>query len=137
MHFGISLWCQATDWPELRSTAVLVDRLGYDHLWVTDHLLPIYGRDDMPVYEAWTALAALAGATEQVTLGPLVSPITFRNPALLSKMAVTLDHATGGRAILGLGAGWFEREHVAFGLGFGAGPAERVAWLSEALPVIR
>jgi alkanesulfonate monooxygenase SsuD/methylene tetrahydromethanopterin reductase-like flavin-dependent oxidoreductase (luciferase family) len=137
MRIGISLWCQATDWPELRSTAVLVDRLGYDHLWVTDHLMPIYGRDDLPVYEAWTALAALAGTTQRVKLGPLVSPITFRNPGLLTRMAITLDHVTGGRAILGLGAGWFEREHRSFGLGFGASPGERVAWLSEALPLIR
>jgi alkanesulfonate monooxygenase SsuD/methylene tetrahydromethanopterin reductase-like flavin-dependent oxidoreductase (luciferase family) len=137
MRFGISLWCQGTDWPELRSAATLVDRLGYDHLWVTDHLLPIYGRDDMPVYEAWTTLAALAGTTHHVTLGPLVSPVTFRNPGLLTRMAITLDHASGGRVILGLGAGWFEREHESFGLEFGASPRERVTWLSEALPVIR
>lgn len=137
MRLGVSLWCQATDWPELRSTAALVDRLGYDSLWVTDHLLPIYGREDMPVFEAWTTLAALSGATNRVMLGPLVSPNTFRNPGLLAKMAVTLDHASGGRAILGLGAGWFEREHRAFGLDFGTGPRERVSWLSEALPIIR
>jgi alkanesulfonate monooxygenase SsuD/methylene tetrahydromethanopterin reductase-like flavin-dependent oxidoreductase (luciferase family) len=137
MRFGISLWCQATDWPALQSAAALVDRLGYDELWMTDHLLPIYGHEDMPVYEAWTALAALASTTQQVALGPLVSPITFRTPALLAKMAVTLDHASGGRAILGLGAGWFEREHRALGIGFGEGPRERVAWLTEALPLIR
>ena len=81
--------------------------------------------------------AAWAQATERVRIGLMVGANTFRNPALVAKMATTLDHLSNGRAILGIGAAWFGEEHEAFGLEFGSGPPERLRWLAEALPVIR
>ena len=89
------------------------------------------------MFEGWLTLAAWAGATEQVRIGLMVGANTFREPTLTAKMATTLDHISGGRAILGIGAAWFETEHTAYGLRFGDGPPERLRWLGEALPVMR
>jgi alkanesulfonate monooxygenase SsuD/methylene tetrahydromethanopterin reductase-like flavin-dependent oxidoreductase (luciferase family) len=89
------------------------------------------------MFEAWLVTAAWAQATERVRIGLMVGANTFRNPALVAKMATTLDHLSNGRAILGIGAAWFGEEHEAFGLEFGSGPPERLRWLAEALPVIR
>ncbi len=114
-----------------------IDSLGYDHLWSWDHLLPIEGPPAGPIFEPFMTLAGWAGVTQSVALGPMVAANTFRNPALLVKMATTLDHMSRGRAILGLGAGWFEPEHRAFGLTQGAGPGERLDWLDEAAAVVR
>jgi alkanesulfonate monooxygenase SsuD/methylene tetrahydromethanopterin reductase-like flavin-dependent oxidoreductase (luciferase family) len=137
MRFGAAFWIQRTGWPELRDAALAAERSGFDDLWLDDHLLSDEGdwRDDK--LEGWTALAALAALTTRPRLGLLVAANTFRNPGLTAKLATTLDHISGGRAILGLGAGWFEREHEAFGLDFGASVGERLDWLAEALPLIR
>ena len=89
------------------------------------------------MFEAWLVTAAWAQATERIRIGLMVGANTFRNPALVAKMATTLDHLSNGRAILGIGAAWFGEEHEAFGLEFGPGPPERLRWLAEALPVIR
>ena len=102
-----------------------------------DHLYPIVGNSTGPMFEAWLVTAAWAQATERVRIGLMVGANTFRNPALVAKMATTLDHLSNGRAILGIGAAWFGEEHEAFGLEFGSGPPERLRWLAEALPVIR
>ena len=89
------------------------DRLGYDSLWTWDHLYPIVGSPDGPILEGYTAIAAWAQATtERGTIGLMVGANTFRNPALVAKMMTTLDHISGGRAILGIGAAWFETEHT-------------------------
>lgn len=136
MKLGVSIWSQGADWASMRSTARLVDRLGYDHLWTFDHLLANLGDPWSPVHEGWLTLAAWAEATEHVGLGLMVGANTFRNPALVAKQAVTLDHASGGRAMLGLGSAWFELEHRAFGIDFGSGFAERAAWLAESLEII-
>ena len=82
-------------------------------------------------------LAAWAQATERVRIGLMVGANTFREPALTAKMATTLDHISNGRAILGIGAAWFDTEHVAYGLSYGSGPPERLRWLGEALPIMR
>ncbi len=97
------------------------ENLGYDSLWTPDHLLPTSGHQAGPILEAYMALAAVAANTSRATLGLLVSPITIRNPALVTKMITTLDHISGGRAILGIGAGWAEEEHRQFGIEFGDG----------------
>jgi alkanesulfonate monooxygenase SsuD/methylene tetrahydromethanopterin reductase-like flavin-dependent oxidoreductase (luciferase family) len=137
VKLGALLWQQYTDWPPLLGAAVRADHLGYDTLWTWDHLYPIIGDSRGPIFEGWLTLAAWAQATERIRLGLMVGANPFREPALVAKMATTLDHISGGRAILGIGAAWFEEEHEAFGLEFGSGVPERLRWLGEALPVMR
>src|SRR4029079_16984517 len=102
LRLGINLWSQASDWDSFLATGALADQLGYDHLWTWDHLLPIFGDLDQPIFEGYTALAALAQATERVRLGLFVGANTFRNPGIVAKSVVTIDHISHGRAILGL-----------------------------------
>ena len=137
VRLGINLWSQASDWPSFLEAAQRADRLGYDHLWTWDHLLAIFGDPDQPIFEGYTALAALAQATERVQLGLFVGANTFRNPGLAVKSVTTIDHISGGRAIMGLGGAWFGAEHDAFGLDFGAGFGERLDWLAEAVGAAR
>jgi len=137
VKIGALCWNQYTDWPSLLAAGVRADRLGYDSLWTWDHLYPIVGASDGPNFEGWLTITAWAQATEHVTLGLMVGANTFRNPAMVAKMATTLDHISGGRAVLGIGAAWFEEEHQAFGLEFGSGFPERLRWLGEALPIMR
>ena len=137
MRFGAAFWIQRTDWPSLRDACLAVERAGWDTLWVDDHLLADEGDWADPKLEGWATLSALATLTERVRLGLLVAANTFRNPGLTAKLATTLDHVSGGRAILGLGGGWFEREHDAFGIDFGSGFGERLDRLDEAVGLIR
>jgi len=137
LRLGALCWNQYTDWPSLLAAGRRADTLGYDTLWTWDHLYPIVGSSRGPMHEAWLTLAAWAQATERIRIGLMVGANTFREPALTAKMATTLDHISGGRAILGIGAAWFEEEHVAFGFEFGDGFPERLRWLGEALPVMR
>ena len=137
VKFGALCWNQYTDWPDLLEAGIRADRLGYETLWTWDHLYPIVGDSHGPIFEGWLTITAWAMATQRVRLGLMVGANTFRDPALVAKMATTLDHISNGRAILGIGAAWFEEEHEAFGLAFGDGPPERLRWLSEALPIIR
>jgi F420-dependent oxidoreductase-like protein len=136
VRFGANLWNQYTEWPAWLEAARLADRLGYDSLRTWDHLYPIVGSPIGPIYEGYTTLGAWAMATERIRLGLLVGANTFRNPALVAKMVTTLDHISGGRMYLGIGAAWFETEHEAFGIEFGDAP-ERLRKLGEALPIIR
>jgi alkanesulfonate monooxygenase SsuD/methylene tetrahydromethanopterin reductase-like flavin-dependent oxidoreductase (luciferase family) len=137
LRLGALCWNQYTDWPALLAAGVRADGLGYDSLWTWDHLYPIVGNDRGPIFEGYLTLAAWAQATGHVRLGLMVGANPFRNPALVAKMVTTLDHISGGRAYLGIGAAWFETEHTAFGLEFGQSPGERLRWLREALPVMR
>jgi alkanesulfonate monooxygenase SsuD/methylene tetrahydromethanopterin reductase-like flavin-dependent oxidoreductase (luciferase family) len=121
-------------WPELRAMAEAAERIGLDSIWVGDHLL--YRGDGLPTrgpWEAWTSLAALAAVTERVELGPLVAATGFHNPAMLAKKAATLDEISGGRLVLGLGAGWNEAEYRAYGFEF----ERRVSRFEEAFTIIR
>jgi alkanesulfonate monooxygenase SsuD/methylene tetrahydromethanopterin reductase-like flavin-dependent oxidoreductase (luciferase family) len=133
---GILLWNQATDWPSYLAAVKKIDALGYDHVWAWDHLYSIFGDPLQPIYEGWTSLAASAMATEHVRLGLLVGANTFRNPGLVGKLATTLDHISGGRAILGLGGAWMEPEHQAFGIDFGSGFGQRLDWLEESVAAV-
>lgn len=111
---------------------------GFESIWVMDHFwqLPALGGPTQPILEGWTLLGALAAITERVQLGTLVSGVTYRNPALLAKQATTLDVISKGRAILGIGAAWYEPEHD--GLGFGFPPVgERMDRLEEAIKICR
>ena len=137
VRLGALCWNQYADWPSLLGAGVRADQLGYDTLWTWDHLYPIVGSHEGPIFEGWLTLAAWAQATERIRIGLMVGANTFREPALTAKMATTLDHISNGRAILGIGAAWFETEHVAYGLPFGDGFPERLRWLGEALPIMR
>jgi len=137
IRLGALCWNQYTTWPAMLEAGRRADRLGYDTLWTWDHLYPIVGDVEGPIYEGWLTLAAWAQATERIRLGLMVGANTFREPALTAKMATTLDHISGGRAILGIGGAWFETEHEAYGLAFGDGFPERLRWLGEALPIMR
>jgi alkanesulfonate monooxygenase SsuD/methylene tetrahydromethanopterin reductase-like flavin-dependent oxidoreductase (luciferase family) len=137
IKLGMLAWNQYTDWPSFRAAAIQADQLGYDDLWTWDHLYPIVGSPVGPMFEGWMTLAAWADATKRARLGLMVGANTFRNPALVAKMATTLDHVSGGRAILGIGGAWFEMEHTAFGIPFGSSPGERLRWLEEAAAIMR
>jgi F420-dependent oxidoreductase-like protein len=137
MRFGAAFWIQRTDWPRLRAAVRAVEDGGWDSLWLDDHLLSDEGDWRDPKLEGWASLAAVAAITERVRLGLLVSSTTFRDPGLIAKLATTLDHVSAGRAVLGLGGGWFEREHDAFGIDFGTGFGERLDRLDEATMLIR
>jgi alkanesulfonate monooxygenase SsuD/methylene tetrahydromethanopterin reductase-like flavin-dependent oxidoreductase (luciferase family) len=133
---GVLPWGQRTDWPSLLRVGQRADELGYDSLWTWDHLYPIQGDWRGPIFEGYLTLAGWAGVTSRATIGLMVGANTFRNPALTAKMVTTLDHMSDGRAILGIGGAWFEREHEAFGLDFGSGFGERLDWLDEAVEVM-
>ena len=137
VKLGINLWSQASDWPSFLAAGRRAEELGYDHLWTWDHLYAIFGDPHQPIFEGYTALAALAQATRRIRLGLFVGANTFRNPGLAVKAVTTIDHISDGRAILGIGGAWFELEHRAFGIDFGAGFGQRLDWLAEAVPAMR
>jgi alkanesulfonate monooxygenase SsuD/methylene tetrahydromethanopterin reductase-like flavin-dependent oxidoreductase (luciferase family) len=121
-------------WPQVREMARTAEGIGLDSVWLGDHLL--YQWTDAPSrgpWEAWTSLAAIAAVTERIQLGPLVAAASFHNPAMLAKKAATLDEISGGRLILGLGAGWNEAEYLAYGFPFD----HRVSRFEEAFTIIR
>jgi F420-dependent oxidoreductase-like protein len=137
VKFGLQLWPQRTTWPEYREAALAAESAGWDSIWTWDHLLAIQGPWQQPIFEGWSLLMAMAAITERVHLGLMVGANTFRNPGVTTKLAVTLDHVSNGRAILGIGGAWFEREHEAFGIDFGASVGERLDKLEEAVPLMR
>lgn len=137
MKFGAAFWIQRTDWPQLRDACVAAERAGFDSIWLDDHLLADEGDWHDPKLEGWSTLTAVAAVTTHARLGLLVSANTFRNPGVTAKLATTLDHVSGGRAILGIGGGWFEREHAAFGLAFGSTVGERLDRLDESVMLMR
>ena len=137
IRLGAQLWSQHTDWPGIRDAAIAAEAAGWDSVWTWDHVLAIFGPADQPILEGWTTLAALSAVTSRLQLGLMVGANTFRNPGLTAKLATTLDHVSGGRAILGIGGAWFEREHDAFGIDFGAGFGERLDRLDEAVMLLR
>jgi len=134
---GVALWAQATDWPAFEAAAVRVDQLGYDSIWTWDHLYAIFGDPYQPIFEGYTTLAAWSKVTSRTRLGLLVGANTFRNPGVVAKMLTTIDHASGGRAIAGLGGAWNELEHHANGIDFGSGFGQRLDWLDEAAGALR
>ncbi len=120
-------------WREMRAFAIHAEEIGLDSLWICDHLLSgPPGKPAEAIHEGWTIVAALAASTSTIELGQLVMCVSFRSPALLAKMAVTADGVSGGRLVLGLGAGWYDPEYLAFGF-----PTDhRVARFDEALQII-
>jgi len=136
-EIGIAIWSQQATWPQLSDAARLSDQLGYEHIWSVDHWLAPHGEPDQPILDGWLTLAAWAAQTSNVRLCLFVAANTFRSPGHTAKLATTLDHISNGRAMLGLGAGWFTREHEAYGVDFGASPGERIGWLDESAGIIR
>ena len=137
MRFGLQLWSQQTDWPGFRDSALAAEEAGWDSVWTWDHLNAIFGPWEQPIFEGWSVLSALGPLTTRIRLGLMVGANTFRNPGLTAKLATTLDHVSGGRAVLGIGGAWFEREHDAFGIDFGTGFGDRLDRLDESVMLMR
>src|SRR5689334_12862856 len=135
-RFGLKHSPQDTTIDELRDVWRVADDAGFDHVWNFDHLAAIAGDPARDVFEGWTLLGAMAEATSRTRIGCMVTGNTYRHPALLAKMAVTVDHLSGGRLELGIGAAWAEIEHDMLGLEFGT-VGRRIAWLDEACDVLK
>jgi alkanesulfonate monooxygenase SsuD/methylene tetrahydromethanopterin reductase-like flavin-dependent oxidoreductase (luciferase family) len=131
LRFGM-LTMQHPPWSGLLDRWRTYEALGFDSVWLCDHFI---GQRGEPLFEAWTLLAALAARTRRIRLGTVVTCNAFRHPALLAKEAITVDHISGGRLELGLGAGWWEAESPMFGISFPP-PAERVDRFLEAVEVL-
>jgi len=134
---GLATLTYGATWPSALETVRLADRLGYDQVFTADHLFATGGDPLQPFFEGWTTLAAWAQATSRADLGLLVGANPFRNPGIVARMATTIDHISGGRAILGLGAAWDDVELRAHGIDPGASVGERLDWLDESLTIIR
>jgi F420-dependent oxidoreductase-like protein len=135
LRFGLKASGQDISIRSLRAVWKIADEAGFDHVWDFDHLASIGGGGpDRPIYEGWALQAAMAEATKRARIGCLVTGNTYRNPALLAKTAVTVDHLSGGRLEFGIGAAWAEVEHEMYGI---AGLDHRVGMLSESLQIIK
>jgi len=137
MRFGAQLWSQQTTWPAWRDAGLAAEAAGWDSIWTWDHLLAIFGPWEQPILEGWSVLSAIGAVTSRVRLGLMVGANTVRNPGLTTKLATTLDHVSDGRAVLGIGGAWFEREHEAYGIDFGSSVGERLDRLDEAVMLMR
>ncbi|HCU99830.1 MAG TPA: LLM class flavin-dependent oxidoreductase, partial [Dehalococcoidia bacterium] len=135
VHFGVNVPQIKRTWGEASAAALEFESLGFDSIWVNDHL---YGPQSpqTPILEAWTAIAALGAITKRVEIGTLVTPAGMRNPAHLGKMIATADEIAGGRIIPGLGGGWMEREFTDFGVPF-LSTRERLRQLEETVVLLK
>ena len=143
MKFGVLIIPSRTTWDEIRTSIETMEAGRWNSLWFTDHFVFSVPRskatpeeEQLPIYEGFTTVAVAAGMTKRLKLGHLVLGNPYRNPALVAKMATTLDQASEGRYTLGLGAGWFQREHEAYGWVFPS-MKERQDRFQEACELIR
>ncbi len=136
LRIGLKLAPQWTTIEELRAVWEIAEGEAFDQVWLFDHFAPIFSDPAGPVFEGWTLLAALAERTRRVRIGVMVTGNTYRHPGVLAKMAVTVDHLSGGRLEMGIGAGWAEIEHTMLGLPF-PGTGRRIRMLGEACQVMK
>ncbi len=125
-------------WADTAAHAMLAEKLGFESYWLMDHFyqLPVHGSTDEPFLDAWTLLPAIAAVTERIRIGPMVSPVGYRSPALLARMAASLDHISGGRLNFGFGAGGYKPEYLAYGYTFDEPGSVRLAQMREALELM-
>ena len=136
LRFGVLTYPEHVTYRDIAEAWREIDALGFATAFVFDHFVPFTGRPDGPCLEAWTLLSALAAQTKHVRAGVLVTGNTYRHPAVLAKMAATVDHVSNGRLIVGLGAGWLEAEHRMYGIPFSTSGG-RAQQLREAVEVFK
>lgn len=136
MRFGLDIAQQRMPWDEVVRRVRLAEELGFDGAWGFDHFEPMYGEGPGECFDGMTTLAALAGCTSTIRLGLLVAGVTYRHPSIFANQALTIDHASGGRLELSLGAAWHDKEHHELGIPFPS-TGERFDLLEDALEIVK